>query len=155
MLSNQAQCALQQLYYKARKTRDNFDLERIDRALDEIIRLNSSEPAPFQTRSALAHATAVVRHRRELAPTNPLDGLLPNQEPGRIDDSFPIVELTLWLQTTPTLSTEQRQTLFRLINDPDPVELSATWNIPIPRARERISRIRKYARHAYLQEMSA
>jgi hypothetical protein len=38
-LTGQAQAALSYLHRQARGKADNFDLERIDRALDEIVRL--------------------------------------------------------------------------------------------------------------------
>ncbi|MFI1884702.1 hypothetical protein [Streptomyces jumonjinensis] len=155
MLTEQAQSAVLLLHRRASKSCDTFELERIDRALDEIVRLNSQDPAAFQIRSATAHASAVMRRRHELAPTTALQDLKPHQEPGDEETRCKAVDLLAWLQTTPALSSQQRNLLQRLIKDEDPADLAATWNIPPARMRERISRLRTRARTAYIQAVAA
>ncbi|MFF9429395.1 hypothetical protein [Streptomyces sp. NPDC014746] len=154
MLTEQAHSALLLLHRRASKSCDTFELERIDRALDEIVRLNSLDPAPFQIRSAMAHAGAVMCRRHELAPATALENLKPHQEPGYEDTGCKAVDLLAWLQTTPALSAKQRWLLQRLIEDEDPADLAATLSIPLFRMRERISRLRKRARTAYTQAVA-
>ncbi|GIH28487.1 hypothetical protein Aph01nite_67970 [Acrocarpospora phusangensis] len=155
MLTEQAHDALSALYARARKTSDNYELERIERALDEIIRLNDAAPAAFQIRSALAHAGQVLRERRGLASFAPLDDIEPHQEPGRCDVRFAVVDLTVWLQTTPALTEGQRHLMNQLLAEEDGTVLAATHGLVPARLRERISRIRRIARTAYASEVAA
>lgn len=155
MLTEQAQCALLLLHRRANKCHDTFELERFDRALDEIVRLNSEEPAPFQTRSALAHASAVMCRRRELAPCTALEKLQPHQQPGKRDMRYAMVEVLDWLRKTPELTAEQRSLLLQVIEEDDLARLATCKGIPLPRVRERVSRARKQARTAYAREAMA
>ena len=59
-MTGQAQAALIRLHDQAHRTADNFELERIDRALDEIVRLNSPDSYGRQVRSAMANALKVI-----------------------------------------------------------------------------------------------
>ncbi|QKW32550.1 hypothetical protein HUT17_05335 (plasmid) [Nocardiopsis flavescens] len=153
MLTQQAQRALESLYLRAGKAGDSFELERIDRALDEVIRLNSSDPAPFQVRSAYAHAGTRMRHRRDLAPTVSHEELEPHREPGNPDHRFPIVDILQWVKTTPSLTAAQRTLLQDLGNGYEATDLAAAHGIPTKRMSERICRLRKHARAAYHAEV--
>ncbi|MFF3620347.1 hypothetical protein [Streptomyces sp. NPDC002467] len=149
MLTKQARHALELLHGRAVKTADAFDLERIDRALDEVLRLNSNAPAAFQVRSALAHASTVLRERRALAPAVPLDETDSYREPGTLDEHFAVADIRAWLDTTETLTASQRTLLQQLSADPDPSDLAAERGLSVPRMREQISRTRRRARIAY------
>lgn len=155
MLTEQAQHALKTLYMRARKTSDNYELERIDRALDEIIRLNETSPVAFQIRSALAHAGQVLRERRALAPSDPLGDMEPHREPGEDDGRFAVVDITVWWQTTSSLAEGQRDLLSQLVAEEDTEVLAAAHGLVPARMRERISRVRRTARTAYALEVTA
>ncbi|MFD6295660.1 hypothetical protein ACFWFU_12705 [Streptomyces sp. NPDC060235] len=153
MLTEQAQHALKLLYRRADKTGDAFDLERIDRALDEIIRLNANAPAAFQIRSALAHAGTVLRERRALAPAIPLDETDSYREPGALDEHFGVTDIRAWLDTTEALTASQRSLLQQLSADRDPSDLAVERGLSIARMREQVSRARRRARIAYAAEV--
>lgn len=150
MLTEQAQHALKLLYRRADKAGDAFDLER---ALDEVIRLNSSAPAAFQIRSALAHAGTVLRERRVLAPAIPLDETDSYREPGAPDDYFAVTDIRAWLDTTEALTASQRTLLQQLSADQDPSDLAAERRLSVAQMREQISRTRRRARIAYAAEV--
>ncbi|MYS81055.1 hypothetical protein GTZ85_12755 [Streptomyces sp. SID5474] len=149
MLTEQAQRALTLLQCRAKRHCEMYELERIDRASDEVIRLNGTSPAPFQVRSALAHSGTVLRERRALVPVTPLSEIRAHQEPSCLEDDFATVELREWLQTTPTFTHEERILVQMLTIDPDIAVLAAAFNISPCRMRERISRLRARARRAY------
>ncbi|MGW2933543.1 hypothetical protein ACWDA7_17135 [Streptomyces sp. NPDC001156] len=155
MLTEQAQHALKLLYRRAKNTGDAFNLERIDRALDEVIRLNSDAPAAHQVRSAWAHAGTVLRERRALAPVTPISETDSYREPGALDEEFAATDLRAWLQTTNALTASQRTVLRQLSADQDPSDLAAERGLSLPRMREQISRARRHARSAYAAEVVA
>ncbi|MFC8716144.1 hypothetical protein [Kitasatospora sp. NPDC057198] len=154
-LTEQAQHALMLLTRRADNTCDLFILDRVDRAKDEIIRLNSSSLAPFQVRSAMAHAGAVLQERRKLVPSMRLSELEPQEEPGVEEMSFATVDTCYWLQTTPSLTESQRALLLEMAAGLEPDALAARRGISLPRVREQISRARKLARTAYASEVAA
>jgi len=155
MLTEQAHDALSALYARASKTNDNYELWRIERALDEVIRLNSADPVPFQMRSALAHAGQVLRGRRSLASVIPLDDIEPHREPGGCDVQFAVVDISVWLETTAALTKTQRHLMSQLISEEDVIVLAAAHGLVPARMRERISRLRRIARSAYAAEATA
>ncbi|MEU7990099.1 hypothetical protein AB0B56_35070 [Streptosporangium canum] len=155
MLTEQAHDALLALYTRASKTSDNYELERIERALDEIIRLNSTDPVPFQMRSALAHAGQLLRERRGLALFAPLDDIEPHREPGRCEVRFAVVDISMWLQMTSALTENQRQLMSRLISEEDVTVIAEDHGLVPARMRERVSRLRRIARTAYAAEVTA
>jgi hypothetical protein len=152
-VTGQAQAALIALQARARHTTDIFVLEQIDRALDEVVRLNSTQPPAFQTRSAMANAGKVLRRRRSIVPVislaNPQLGKL-----GIRDPQIAVVELRLWLQTTSALPEGQRG-LLTLIMDCDADAVAAELGVSPARMRERISRARRAAFIAYTREVVA
>ncbi|MFF4197471.1 hypothetical protein [Nonomuraea sp. NPDC001831] len=154
MLTQQAQHALSELYAQACRITDTFELERIDRALDEIVRLNGSSSATFQVRSARGHAWQVLRDRRVAVPLIALESLQTRQESGEHEGRYTAVELIQWLRTTRALTANQKQLLFRLIQEEDTAVLAADYGLALSRMRERISRVRKVARRAYTSEVS-
>ncbi|MFJ2805390.1 hypothetical protein [Kitasatospora sp. NPDC087271] len=154
-LTEQAQRALVLLTRRADNTGDLFTLDRVDRAKDEIIRLNSSSPAPFQLRSAMAHASAVLHERRKLVPSMRLSEVEPQDEPETEEMAFAAVDTYHWLQTTPSLAEPQRALLQNLAAGLEPDALASRRGIPLPRMREQISRARKLARTAYASEVVA
>lgn len=152
-LCGQAEAALMSLYEQAKRTTDNFTLERIDRALDEIVRLNSAEPPARQVRSAMANASKVIISRRETVTAETLEARqvdLP--APGGDED---VIDLKEWLRRTPGVTDRQRTLLSRLADGHDAADLAAVYHIPADRMREQISRTRRAARTAYHHEMSA
>jgi DNA-directed RNA polymerase specialized sigma24 family protein len=151
VMTGQAQAALTRLHEQARSTSDNFDLERIDRALDEIVRLNSPESYGRQVRSAMANASKVILDRRDIAPFISLDAL--PVEHGPSDNQEAAIGLRLWLRDTNGISQQQRRLLMLLADDYDVDAIAAMYRIPAPRMRERISRARKAARAAYDRDM--
>lgn len=152
-LTGQAEAALIRLYEQAEHTSDNFTLERIDRALDEIVRLNSSNPPAWQVRSAMANASKVILGRRRTVLSESLEAL-------QVDIAVPIggediVELQTWLHGTPEVNAGQRNVLSLLADGYEAADLAALHRIPVPRAREQISRARRAARTAYDHDMNA
>jgi DNA-directed RNA polymerase specialized sigma24 family protein len=154
MLTEQAQRALVLLTRRADKTGDHFVLDRLDRAKDEIIRLNSDSPAPYQVRSALAHAGQVLRQRRTLLPSIRLSDVEPHDEPGAEDPTFTTTDIYEWLRTTASLNEPQRTLLLDLAVGFEVEALAAQRQIPLRRMREQVSRARKHARAAYAIEVA-
>lgn len=150
LMTEQAKVSLLRLYEQAKHTSDNFALERIDRALDEIVRLNNSDPAAWQVRSAMANASKVIRGRRRAVSPDSLEAL-------RVDVAVPsdtedIVELRVWLHGTSGVNEGQRRLLSLLAVGKDAADLAAMHRVPLPRMREQISRARRAARSAYQAE---
>jgi hypothetical protein len=152
-MTGQAQAALTRLYEQAHSTADNFRLERIDRALDEIVRLNSPESYGRQVRSAMANASKVIRDRRDIAPCISLDTL--PVEHGPSDSQEAVIDLRMWLRDTKGITKQQRRLLTLLADEHDAGAIAAMYHIPAPRMRERISRARQAARAAYAREVLA
>jgi len=151
-LTGQAEAALMRLYELAKRTFDNFALERIDRALDEVVRLNSDSPPEHQVRSAMANASKVLRGRRQTVSSESIEAL-------QIDIVVPdgaeqVIDLVEWLHGTPRIARSQRSLLMLVARDHDPADLAAHYRIPAPRIREQISRARSAARTAYHDDMN-
>ena len=155
MITEQAQAALPRFHALAGPSADVFELDRVDRALDEVLRLNSDQPAAFQVRSALANASKVLRHRRTLAVTTPLGDVLPQHEPGVCDDGAAQIDVLLWVQTSPAFTTSQREVLQLLCSEQDSAAIAEAWGLAPGRVRERVSRARRAARSAYEREVLA
>ena len=153
-LTWQAQAALLALHDKASRTTDTFQLDRIDRALDEIIRLNSTEPPPFQVRAAMAHASAVLRKRARIAPVVSLDSPC-CPDPGAPDPEIEVIHLREWLRGTRGISEAERQLLTLVADQDDSQAIAGEYSIAPARMQERISRARRAARTAYATDMTA
>lgn len=151
-LTGQAEAALMRLYEQASHSTDNFTLERIDRALDEILRLNGTEPPVRQVRSAMAHAYQVIRDRRRTVVPETLEAR--EIEPPNSGMDEDVIDLQEWLRSTPRVTGQQRNLLGLLANDPDAADLAAMYHVSVLRMREQISRTRRAARIAYRNEMN-
>lgn len=146
MFSPEAESAYLALQSKAMVARDNYELERIDRALDEISRnpLNS-RPAPFQYRSAMAHAGQAIEDRRRIVLLIPaFDGL--RIEPGAVEAGYGEIEDSLWVEAMP-LKARDRAVLHTLVADVSVEELAPVHGLTVQRMREAISRVRARARN--------
>jgi len=154
VLSGQAQTVLIVLQAKTSGTTDSFRLDQIDRALDEIIRLNSTNPAAFQVRSAMANASKVLRDRERIAPRISLDDSRSLQY-GAPDAQLAAIDLAAWLRDTRRLNDGQRRVLIQIAEVDDASALAAEYGIAPDRMRERISRARQAARVAYAAEVVA
>jgi hypothetical protein len=152
-LTGQAQAALMRLYEQAKHTTDNFALERIDRALDEIIRLNSTDPPDRQVRSALANAYKVIRDRRQTVSSESLEAR--QADVASLGGDEDVIDLREWLRGTPHVTGRQRDVLTLLADDHDATDIAVFYNIPTSRAREQISRARRAARAAHDNDMNA
>jgi hypothetical protein len=151
---------VRQLQQQALGTWDLYTLDRLDRALNELVR-NSEKttPAAFQRRSAMANASKVLRDRVRIAPIVSLDLLLDVGEDIYSSDSGSqraapdILDIHIWLETTPALTSGQRAILQALASGEDAVSLAHRHHVPVERMRERISRARKVGWTAYLREV--
>lgn len=150
-MTGQAQAALTRLYNQAHRSTDNFDLERIDRALDEIVRLNSTESYGRQVRSALANASKVIRERRNTVSAVSLEAR--QIDAASPDCQEPVIDLRLWLRDTKRITEQQRRLLMLLADEHDADAVASMYGIPPPRMREQISRARRAARAAYDSDM--
>ncbi|MEJ7647720.1 MAG: hypothetical protein WKF57_01535 [Nakamurella sp.] len=145
--------AVESLQRRALRLTDNYELERHDRALDELVaHLDRTSPAQFQTRSALANAAKVIRSRRRIAPTISLE----SKAMALVHhDEFCRVDLAQWVETSASLSFGDRSTRVALIDGHDAVSLAAERRTVVPRTRESISRARRAGREAYRAEAVA
>lgn len=153
-LTGQSQAALMCLYDQARRTTDNFTLERIDRAADEIVRVNSADPPTWQVRSAMANASKVLVDRRRTVSPATLE-VLAVDVAALGDDQDVIIELLLWLHRTPYLTERERRVLKLLADDNDAASIAALLHVSVPRMREQVSRARRAARLAYEKDVIA
>lgn len=152
-LTVEAQSALIVLQVRARFTRDAFQLDQIDRAADEIIRLNGVQPAPFQIRSAMANASKALRRRQGIAKFASLDvigvdAVAPNSP-------IEVIDIKSWLATTHGLTEGNRRLLMAIAEHDDVDALTAEYGVSAARMRERVSRARRAARAAYAREVTA
>jgi hypothetical protein len=152
-LTGQAEAALIRLYEQAKRTTDSFDMERIDRALDEVVRLNSSSPPEQQVRSAMANAYKVIRDRRRIVSLESIEAVQIDIAPTNWAEE--VIDLWEWLRGTPHVTTSQRNLLMLVTDDHEPADLAAHYRIPVARMREQISRARRAARTAYHDDMNA
>lgn len=139
--------AVQALQKQALASHDTYELDRIDRALDELLRNpdDTSTPARHRIRSAMGHAYEVLERRRAIAPPAAvLDDELGDQE--NTDAGYLVVEIRAWLQTEPQLANGERTLLEDLTHGHDAASIARRNGVPLPRMRERISRARRRAR---------
>ncbi|MBS3693080.1 hypothetical protein [Rhodococcus qingshengii] len=147
MFTTQVESAYLGLQKQAGKAHDIYEIERIDNALDELVRNpDKSTPAAFQVRSAHSNAAKVIARRRILAPPTSLDETARDLE--FTDGGFSRVELETWLEAAP-VSAPHRKILRAMLEGAEAPDLAESWGIPIVRMREQISRARKAGRLAY------
>lgn len=155
MISRSVQAAIIALQQRALAAHDLYELDRIERALDELLRTRegqgASTPAAARMRSALGHAYEAIERRREIAPSTVLDD---HTDLGFEDQNYRLAEILLWLQTEPALTANDRTTLRALADGEDATSLAHHYGLPIARIRERISRARRHGRQIW-HEMSA
>src|SRR4051794_33238943 len=107
-----AQSAINSLQGQALRRQDGYTLDRLDRALDEIVRNYENErPAAWQVRSALANAAKVVQSRRAVVTLTPRTEGDSRGRPdtGSVDDAFAVAEVRDWLWRTPALTDDERK----------------------------------------------
>jgi hypothetical protein len=153
VLTEQAQTALLSLHGNATRMAGNFELERIDRALDEIVRLNSSDSHGRQVRSAMANALKVITGRRKTVSRFSLETR--DIDPAAAGDPTQLIDLRLWLRGTRRITEQQRRLLMLLADGYDADALAAMDQVPLPRMREQIARARKAARAAHALDTSS
>jgi DNA-directed RNA polymerase specialized sigma24 family protein len=157
-MTSMALAAVAYLQQQSTRFGDIYELERHDQALDEIVaNLDRTAPTPFQTRSALANAAKVIRKRRAVRTFDSLDEPLPDgnlPDVGSVDESFALVEIHQWLDTSPSLRPVDRRVLRELACGEDAESLAGRYGLPVARMRERISRARSACRMAYSREVA-
>ncbi|WP_212749052.1 hypothetical protein [Nocardia cyriacigeorgica] len=126
-----------------------YELDRIDRALDELVRnpqkASASAPAAH-IRSALGHASQAIGRRREIAPEVELDS---GAEFGAEDQNFRLVDIRLWIQSEPTITVRDREILNNLAAGESAESLANRDGLPVTLVRQRISRARRHARQIW------
>ncbi|MCQ8193146.1 hypothetical protein [Streptomyces rugosispiralis] len=148
MMSDAVVTAVQQLQSQALRTSDAYGLERIERALDELIRKPQvDQPTPFLIRSALGHAYETIERRKAIAPHAELP--IGGQEPGCIETAYDEIEMCAWVSAEPGLKDTDRTLLTQLVRGRDAVTLAEQEDVPVARMRERISRCRRQARQLW------
>lgn len=156
-MTSSALTALENLQQRARRATDIYDIERLDRALDEIVdNLHRADPAPFQSRNALANASKVIRKRRTIRHFHSLNVPRSDGNPrdvGALDGGFDEVDLHQWLDTTPSLRPTERQLLRDLADGEHAESLAQRHGASVARMREQISRVRAAGRAAYQREV--
>lgn len=159
MMSLEVQTAVRTLQQRAVSAHDVFDLDRIDRALDELTRNPHKAAEPqHQVRGALSNAGKVLVRRKKRLPLGSSDDpdlheSVRERAFAFIEGGFDAADLRQWLDTTPSLSTRERWILQALADGADAEMLSALLNLPLARVRERISRARRVASAAYTREV--
>ncbi|MEU3535119.1 hypothetical protein AB0E70_26575 [Streptomyces murinus] len=146
MISHPVAGAVSALQKQALASSDTYELDRIDRALDELLRnpTNASTPAPYRTKSAMGHAYEVLERRRAIVQFIPLEPNYINR--GQPDHSLLAAELLAWVNTEPNLTQAERVLLNDLAGGHDAVSLADRQAVPLQRMRERVSRARRRAR---------
>ncbi|MFE9788914.1 hypothetical protein ACFYO7_26400 [Nocardia salmonicida] len=156
MTTGNAYEAMLDLHRRAANTHDITELERIDRALDEIVdHLDRETPAAYQRRNALANAAKVLGKRRAVRPFRSLDTRLADGtvlDPGQSDGEYDVIDVHCWLHTTHALRAEDRELLLNLAKGADANSLAPHRAVPVARMREQISRTRARGRRAYSAE---
>lgn len=150
MINQPVEAAVIALQKRALATRDLYELDRIDRALDELLRnpdeRASAASAISRVRSALGHAYETIESRRKIAPLIVLDD---HTDRCSDDPGYRIAEIILWLRTEPTLATSDREILCHLADGEDAKSLAEWHGLPVARMRERISRARRNGRQIW------
>lgn len=146
MISHPVAGAVQALQKQASTSRDTYELDRIDRALDELLRnpTDNSTPAQHRIRSAMGHAYEALERRRTIATCVSLDH--ERSDHGNTDADYLVVEILAWLRTEPELAPAERTLLDDLSRGHDAATMAHRYGVPLPRMRERISRARRHAR---------
>ncbi|MDW4909424.1 hypothetical protein RB628_29805 [Streptomyces sp. ADMS] len=142
----EAVCTLQK---RALACHDNYELDRIERALDELLRNPGGEstPAKYRMRSAMGHAYEALERRKAILPSTSLSN--EGTQPGTPDRGYPVVEILEWLRTEERLVPQERAMLQSLAHGEDAESLARRHGLPVRRMRERVSRARRTARQLW------
>lgn len=145
MMNPSVERAVFALQKRALAARDTYELDRIDRALDELLRnpTDAATSAKHRVRSAMGHAYEILERRKAIAPSVPLDAEQAAYKAQ--DDNYVVVEILEWLRAEPGLGDGERTVLNALANGGDAEFLAARNRVPVTRMRERISRARRSA----------
>ncbi|MFF3060174.1 hypothetical protein [Streptomyces sp. NPDC057909] len=145
MISDAVVTAVRTLQEQALRIRDSYELDRIERALDELLRNPAgSTPAAYRSRSALGHAYETLERRKAIAPQTELE--VSGQEPGYDEGAFHEIEMMAWLCVEPGFKERDRKLLIDLALGHDTETLAERDGISVVRLREHVSRCRKRAR---------
>lgn len=156
MSLSEAQRAIVTLQSRALSSRESYTIDVLDRALDEVVRnYDNPKPHQWQVRSALANAAKVVQFRGHTVTPASFDDADNSPRLATVDEKFALFELRDWLERTPAVSSEERLLLIGLAEGEDASRLAQERGVPVQRMRERISRARTRARHAYAAEAAA
>lgn len=148
MVTAEVQSALIHLQDRSARALDTFEAERIERALDEILRRpDSTSPAPFQVRSAMAHAGERLKERRTRVAFGSLERDLEtgSVHPGYLEPGLASIEIADMIDSAP-LPARDRTLLHLLATGEDAATIAAKFGVPEQRMRERISRLRHRAK---------
>ncbi|MFF2142239.1 hypothetical protein [Kitasatospora sp. NPDC058190] len=148
-ISDEVVAAIDALQKQAMRTRDVYQLDRIERAIDELLRNPGDDktPARHRVRSALAHAYELLERRKEIAPQGEL---CPERESvGYTEHGYHRIELLELIRVEPSFKDADRVILGYLVWGADAVTLAEKYSVAVPRMRERISRLRRDARKAW------
>ncbi|MFG2956390.1 hypothetical protein ACGF5O_22035 [Streptomyces sp. NPDC048291] len=146
MISMPVEDAVFTLQERAMRTHDLYQLDRIERALDELLRNPADDAVPShrRIRSAMGHAYEALERRKEIVPSVAM--LDEHDEPGRDEPGFHFIEVLDWIRTEPQFGLVERILLEALAHGDDAVTLADRHCLPLPRMRERISRARRTAK---------
>lgn len=164
MLSQPVLVAVSQLQQQAIQATDLYEIDRIERSLDEILRNPANlDPAPFQVRSARSHAHQVLQDRRRITgarvPTIVDTNGVETYDPGvvrgfsEVEAGYDVVEFEMWLATTPSLSARERALLRSLGDGEDAASLATVHDRSVTIMSQRLSRARGVGRKAYHAEV--
>lgn len=145
-------------------TNDVFELDRIDRALDQLVaHPTNTKPPIFQVRDALANASKVLKERRARDIYRMDDATLHEHhreevELAHLREMPPLStegssDILLWIGSTPSLTDDERSLLFLLSQGEDAVTLAERTGTKVIRLREQIARARRVGRAAYAAEV--
>ncbi|MGW1124832.1 hypothetical protein [Streptomyces sp. NPDC002526] len=145
MMSDAVVTAVKILQERALRADDTYELDRIERALDELLRTpGNPAPAQHRVRSALGHAYEAIERRKAIAPQTEFTDH--GQEPGYVEFGFQEIEMLAWISGEPELKEPDRALLIDLALGQDAEMIAERDGLPVVRIRERISRCRRQAR---------
>lgn len=146
MISDVVVTAVATLQKRAMGTSDLYKLDRIERALDELLRNPGSSrvPATYRIRSAMGHAYETLERRKTIVPQAELTQEF--HEPSYIESAFFKVEILAWICVEPEFREPDRELLMDLALGHEAEALAEQHGVSLPRMRERISRCRRRAR---------
>ncbi|MGW7314630.1 hypothetical protein [Streptomyces sp. NPDC054865] len=155
MISHPVEGAIFALQKRALATCDTYELDRIDRALDELLRnpSDAATPTDYRVRSAMGHAYEALERRKAIAPSISLGA--EHSHRGAVDQAYTAIELFEWLRADPGIPQSQRVVLLALAHGDDAESLATRDGLALSRARERISRARKRARQLWAESVQA